>query len=144
MAMTMSLRLEGGVQHRPGRHGRTTSVRLAACATVPLRPVIVSVNVPRGVVRAVRIVTVAVRGAITGLGESVAVASCGKPAADRLTLPAKPPTDDTVTVEPTLWPATTVSDAGATATPKSGGAETTSVTRAVCAVEPLGPVTVSG
>jgi len=49
-------------------------------------------------------VSVEVPGAVTGLRENVTVEPEGRPETDRLTAPAKPFTDDTVTVYVVDWP----------------------------------------
>ncbi|HET6985867.1 MAG TPA: hypothetical protein VFI00_04595 [Kribbella sp.] len=86
-----------------------------------------TVKVPRVVLNVVLTFKVAVPGAVTGLPIQVAVAFAGSPDAFKLTEPAKPPTDATLTVYVAVCPRVTVTDDGLTATPKSG-LLTTSVT----------------
>src|SRR5204863_178791 len=66
----------------------TVSVTFAVCVSVPLPPVIVSVEFPSGVPAAV--VTVSVDEAVAGFGENVPVAPAGRPATLNVTAPVKP------------------------------------------------------
>ena len=75
----------------------TTSVVVVEWVRAPLVPVMVSVEVPVGVVPAV--VTVSVEGPLPLMvaGEKLAVAPVGKPLALRVTVPANPFRAPTVT-----------------------------------------------
>ena len=65
---------------------------------VPLVPVTVSGNVPRGVLPLVFTVIVELPGAKTEEGAKVALAPDGRPDADRMTVPPNPPCEVTPTV----------------------------------------------
>jgi len=78
-------------------------------------------------------------------GENEEVPTDGaSPVTDSATSPANPLIDVTPTLDDTPAPAVTLWLDGVTATAKSGGAETTTVTAAVRASEPLVPDTVIG
>ena len=81
----------------PSHDALTTSVTVVVRVNAPLVPVIVTTNVPAGVVAAV--VTVSVDDvAVAGLGLNEPAAPAGSPLAERATLPAKPPVLVIVTV----------------------------------------------
>lgn len=122
-----------------------TSVTVAVRVSPPPVPVIVSVNVPAGVVETV--FTVKVEDVpVTGFGLlNVPVAPDGNPLTDRSTLVEKPPLFAIVTVYVVLPPRVTVRDAGDADSVKFGvaGALTTSVTVVACVSAPLVPVIVT-
>jgi hypothetical protein len=76
----------------------TTNVAVVECARVPLVPVMVSVEVPTGVVLAVVTVSVEVPLPLIVAGEKLAVAPVGNPLAPRVTVPVNPFSAPTVTV----------------------------------------------
>ena len=94
----------------------TVSVTLAECDLPPPVPLSTSVKVPRGVVFAVRTVSVELRPGATGFGESVAVAPLGSPATDSWTELEKPPSAPTVTEDVVCPPRFSVSAVGAAVT----------------------------
>ena len=70
--------------------GFTTSVTIAVCVRLPLVPVMVTVELPAGVVLLVATVNVEVPAPLTDPGVKVAVAPAGKPLALSITAPLKP------------------------------------------------------
>ena len=71
---------------------------VAWCTLDPLWPVTVSVKVPRTVLPPALMARFEVPGATTELGVKLAVAPEGSPLSERLTVPAKPPIEETPTV----------------------------------------------
>jgi hypothetical protein len=75
------------------------------CVTLPLMPLIVSMELPAGVVPPTLVVTVSVEvvepfaGGVTGVGLIAHVAKLGQPVADRPTALLNPPTELTVMVD---------------------------------------------
>ena len=67
----------------------TTSVTVAVWVSEPLTPVMVSVEVPAGVVA--RVVMLRVEVAVAGFVVNVPVAPVGRPATLRVTAPVNPP-----------------------------------------------------
>jgi len=84
--------------------GITTSVALALWLKLPLVPVIVSAELPVGVLLLVCTVSVELPEPVTDVGLNVAVAPVGNPLAVKLTLPAKPFKLPTFTVYVVLPP----------------------------------------
>ena len=76
----------------------TASVTAAVCDTPPLVPLIVSEELPTGVVLTVVTVSVDDPDVVIELGLNVAVAPEGSPLAVRATVPVKPPDGATLTV----------------------------------------------
>ena len=76
----------------------TTRLVVVECASVPLVPVMVSVEVPVGVAPVVVTVIVEVPLVVTVAGEKLAVAPVGKPLALSVTVPANPFSAPMVTV----------------------------------------------
>jgi hypothetical protein len=68
----------------------TVRLTVAACASVPLVPVIVTVDVPVGVLPAVATIKVDVLPGLIEAGLKVAVAPLGKPLALKVRVPLKP------------------------------------------------------
>jgi hypothetical protein len=66
----------------------TTSVTVVVCVTVPLIPVIVTADVPGGVLAPV--VTEQVEDEVAGVGVKLPLAPVGKPLAPNVTWPVKP------------------------------------------------------
>ena len=122
----------------------TTRLAVVWWIVVPLVPVTVNVNVPRGVLPLVLTVIVDVPGATTEPGEKVAVTPDGRPDTERATVPPNPPCEERFTVYDVDLPRLTLLEDGATESPKSWGTATTSVTDDVCTRAPLVPVIVSG
>lgn len=101
----------------------TTSVTVAAWVSVPLDPVIVSVDVPAGVAADVEMSSVAVPLPFgIGLVDHEADAYGGRPLTARLTAPENPPLGATVTEYDTCCPAVAVWVAGDVEIEKSGAA----------------------
>jgi hypothetical protein len=96
----------------------TTRAAFVVCVRLPLVPVIVSVDVPAGVV--VLVVTVIVDDVPVGFGLNDAAAPDGRPLALSETEPAKPPLGVIDTLYVVLPPATTVLLAGVAPSEKSG------------------------
>jgi hypothetical protein len=92
------------------------------CTNVPLCPVTVTVYVPAGVLEDVTRVRVLAPDPATEVGEKAAEAPEGNPLAEKLTVPVKPPTAVTETLEVVLPPAVTVRALGLAETEKSGEA----------------------
>jgi hypothetical protein len=82
--------------------------------------VTLTLKVPRVVLYVVFTFSVAVPGAVTGLPVQVTDAFAGSPDTFRLTEPANPLIDDTLTVYVAVCPRVTVTDAGLIVTAKSG------------------------
>ena len=80
---------------------------------------------------------------VDGANDQVAC-SAVSPSSEREMSPANPPCELATTEYATAPPAAVEADEGATATPKSGGGETTSVALTVWVSEPLDPVMVNG
>ena len=76
----------------------TTRLEVAECVRLPLVPVIVSVEVPVGVLPLVVTVIVEVPLVVTVAGEKLAVAPVGKPLALSVTVPTNPFSAPMVTV----------------------------------------------
>jgi hypothetical protein len=76
----------------------TTREVVVECVRVPLVPVMVSVEVPTGVVLAVVTVSVEVPLPLIVAGEKLAVAPVGNPLAPKVTVPVNPFSAPTVTV----------------------------------------------
>src|SRR5882672_1940663 len=91
---------------------RTTKVAVAWWVRAPLVAVTLMVKVPRAVLAVVFTFSVALPGATTGLPVQLAVAFAGSPDAFRVTEPANPPTEDTLTVYVAVCPRVTVTDDG--------------------------------
>jgi hypothetical protein len=121
----------------------TTRLEVAECVRLPLVPVIVSVEVPAGVVPVVVTVIVEVPLVVTVAGEKLALAPMGKPPALSVTVPVNPFSAPIVTVYVVEFPGFTVWEAGAAETEKSGAVETTRPEVAECVRLPLVPVIVS-
>ena len=98
----------------------TISVTVAGWTRAPDVPVTVIEYVPVGVVEAVEIVKAEDPEEVMEAGEKIALAPAGRPAADRLTIPAKPFWGVTVVVTTPLVPAINVLEVGVTASPKLG------------------------
>ena len=95
----------------------------------PEVPVMVTVEVP--VVAVALAVNVTVLVDVVGLVPKVTLTPDGKPEADRLTLPVKPPEGATVIVLPTLLPCVTVTLAGEADSEKLGVAAAFTVSEMV-------------
>jgi hypothetical protein len=124
----------------------TVRLTFAVWVRLPLVPVIVSVDVPTGVVPLVVTVNVDVPDPVTVAGEKLAVAPVGIPLALNVTTPLNPFNAPTLVVYVAAFPSTTVSVAGVTPRLKFGGggtAVTVRLTFAVCTRLPLVPVIVS-
>jgi hypothetical protein len=76
----------------------TSSVTVAVCVSAPLVPVIVSVELPVGVLPVVVTVSVEVPDPLTEAGENDGVAPLGRPLTLRLTEPVNPFRAPTLTV----------------------------------------------
>ena len=98
----------------------TTILTGAECVSVPLVPVIVSVDVPTGVVLPVVTVSVMVPDPVTVAGEKLAVAPVGNPLTLGVTTPVNPPSAVIVAVYVAAFPTITVCELGLTANVKSG------------------------
>ena len=105
-------------------------------------PVTVTVYEPEAVPVGTLIVSVEVLGAVTMLGDSVAVGPAGDTVAARLTVPAKPEMLVTVTVDVTDVPGAVLKDAGLAETLKFCGATATG-TVTLWVIEVPAPVTVA-
>jgi hypothetical protein len=68
----------------------TTKLTVVVCVTLPLTPVIVTVDVPAGVLPAVVTVSVELPAPVTVAGAKLAVAPVGSPLALSVTTPANP------------------------------------------------------
>ena len=110
---------------------------------MPLVPVIVKVDVPKGVDALVVTVSVEDPEPVTDGGLNATVVPAGLPVTLRDTLPVNPFSALTVAVYVVLPPTMTLREVGATVSEKFGGAFTVKVTIAVCDVLPLVPVIVS-
>jgi hypothetical protein len=86
----------------------TTRLEVAECVRLPLVPVIVSVEVPVGVVPVVVTVIVEVPLAVIVAGEKLAEAPVGRPLALRVTVPVNPFSAPIVAVYVVELPAVTV------------------------------------
>jgi len=103
----------------------TTRLTVAVCVSVPLVPVIVTVEVPAGVLPLVVTVIVDVPDPVTVAGEKLAVvAPVGNPLALRVTTPANPFSAPIVAVYVVELPAITVCVFGLAETVKSGAVAT--------------------
>ena len=80
------------------KSGVTTRVTVADCVSEPLVPVIVSVNVPVGVLATVAILSVELLPALTEVGLNVPVAPVGSPVTVSAIEPLNPPTALVLTV----------------------------------------------
>jgi hypothetical protein len=76
----------------------TAKLTVAVCVSVPLVPVIVSVDVPTGVLPVVVTVSVELPDPVTVAGEKLAVAPTGSPLALSVTPPLKLPIAATLVV----------------------------------------------
>ncbi len=129
---------------RPCRRYLSVSVAVALCTVVAPVPVTVRTKVPRGALRLVVILRVALPGATTEVGVKLALAPLGRPLTLRLTDPLKLPWDETETVYAVDEPRLILRELGLMVSEKSGGGLTTSVAGTVRVVEPLVPLTVRG
>jgi hypothetical protein len=98
----------------------TTKLTVVLCVKLPLTPVIVSVDVPTGVLPLVVTVNVELPVPVTVAGEKLAVAPAGNPLALSVTTPLNPPTAATLAVYVVEFPTTTVRVLGAAESVKSG------------------------
>src|ERR1019366_4457064 len=124
----------------------TVRVTLALWVKLPLVPVIVSVDVPSGVVELVVTVSVEVPEPVTVAGEELAVAPAGSPLALSVTTPLNPFSAPMLVVKVVAFPTTTVCELGVAVRLKFGGgwvAATVKLTLAVWVKLPLVPVIVS-
>jgi hypothetical protein len=108
---------------------------LAEWTRLPLVPLTMRRYVPRGVVLRVRTVSTDVPEFTTETGLNLAVAFCGKPLAEKLTVPENPAPAAIVTVYVAFPPRATVTLDGVAETEKSP--VTTSVTLTVWESDPL-------
>jgi hypothetical protein len=90
----------------------TVKLTLAVWVKLPLVPVIVSVDVPSGVVPLVVTVSVELPEPVTVAGEKLAVAPAGNPLALSVTAPLKPSTAPMLVVKVVAFPTTTVCELG--------------------------------
>jgi hypothetical protein len=109
---------------------------------VPFLPVTRTVNVPRKVDPVVRMRSVEVPGAATGLADHDAMEPLGAPLSDSVTLPVKPLTTPTATLYEAVSPRVTVIDGGVADRVKSRAC-TVRLTVAVWVIPALVPVIVS-
>jgi len=117
------------------------SITVTEWVSVPLVPVIESVELPMGVLPWVVTVRVELAPGAIEVGLNEGLAPLGRPLAERLTVPVNPFTAPTLTVYLILPPGVTVFVPGAAAKVKSGFA-TSRVTPVECTSEPLVPVIV--
>jgi hypothetical protein len=89
---------EGVAEMEKSEAAETTRVVVVECVRLPLVPVMISVDVPTGVVLAVVTVSVEVPLPLIVAGEKLAVAPVGNPLAPRVTVPVNPFSAPTVTV----------------------------------------------
>jgi hypothetical protein len=89
---------DGEAEIEKSAAAETTREVVVECVRLPLVPVRVSVEVPRGVVPAVVTVSVEVPLPLIVAGEKLAVAPVGNPLALRVTVPVNPFSAPTVTV----------------------------------------------
>jgi hypothetical protein len=122
----------------PGR--LVVSDTVVVCVSVPLMPVMVSVDAPVGVV--VLVVIVSVDDALVGFGENAALAPVGSPLAVSVTALENPAIALMLTVYVVDPPCVTVRLDGEPLRVKSG-VDTTRDTLAVCVRDPLTPVIVN-
>jgi hypothetical protein len=119
--MVPKLRLAGlSVTVPPPPAAFTVSDTIAVCVSAPETPVIVTVAVPVVAVELAVKVTTLVE--VVGLVPKLAVTPAGRPEADKLTLPVKPPDGVTLTVLFALLPCVTVALAGEAEREKLGAA----------------------
>jgi hypothetical protein len=111
---------EGATETEKSAVALTTRVTVEVCVSDPLVPVIVSVELPGGVLPVVVIVRVDAPEPVTDAGLNEAVAPVGKPLALRFTVDVKPFRAPTVTVYVVVPPAVTVWEAGLAPMEKSG------------------------
>jgi hypothetical protein len=78
------------VKSAPGGGAFTSKLTVVVCVTLPLIPVIVSVDVPTGVLPVVVTVNVEFPAPVTVAGEKLAVAPAGNPLALNVTTPVNP------------------------------------------------------
>ena len=135
----MTVKVKSGA----GNAALTTSVTVAVCARLPLAPVIVSVDVPTGVLPVVVMVSVEVPDPFTVGGEKLAVVPAGSPPALNVTVPLKPPDAVTVDVYVVAFPAFTVWELGVAPIANPGPLFTIRFKVTTCVREPLIAVTVS-
>src|SRR5271165_1151542 len=124
----------------------TASVTLVVCVRLPLVPVMVTVDVPTGVVPLVVTVSVELPDPVTVAGTKFAVVPDGNPLALSVTTPPNPFNAPILAVYVVALPATTVCVPGVAVRLKLGGGGvplTASVTPAVCVNAPLVPVMVT-
>ena len=76
----------------------TVSDAVAVCEVVPLVPVTMRVTFPNGVEDAVCTFSVELPAPVTDLGLKLAVAPCGSPDTERVTVPVNPLSEETPTV----------------------------------------------
>src|ERR1700732_3271331 len=89
---------EGEAEMEKSGAAETTREVVVECVRLPLVPVMVSVDVPTGVVLAVVTVSVEVPLPLIVAGEKLAVAPVGNPLAPRVTVPVNPFSAPIVTV----------------------------------------------
>jgi hypothetical protein len=99
----------------------TVSAIVAVCVSVPLVPVMVSVDVPPATVEGTVTVRVEVPDPVTAVGLKLAVAFAGRPLTESPVVPVRPGVAATVIVNvPAAPPATTVLVVGEDDSAKSG------------------------
>jgi hypothetical protein len=89
---------EGEAEMEKSEAAETTREVVVECVRLPLVPVMVSVDVPTGVVLTVVTVSVEVPLPLIVAGEKLAVAPVGNPLAPRVTVPVNPFSAPIVTV----------------------------------------------
>jgi hypothetical protein len=94
----VTVRDEGEAETEKSEAAETTRLGAVECVRLPLVPVMVSVDVPTGVVLAVVTVSVEVPLPLIVAGEKLAVAPVGNPLAPRVTVPVNPFSAPIVTV----------------------------------------------
>ena len=95
---TVTVRDEGEAEMEKSGAAETTREVVVECVRLPLVPVMVSADVPTGVVLAVVTVSVEVPLPLIVAGEKLAVAPVGNPLAPRVTVPVNPFSAPIVTV----------------------------------------------
>src|SRR5271165_3455489 len=118
----------------------TASVTLVVCVRLPLVPVMVTVDVPTGVVPLVVTVSVELPDPVTVAGTKFAVVPAGNPLALSVTTPPNPFNAPILAVYVVALPATTVCVPGVAVRLKLGGG---GVPPAACVNAPLVPVMVT-
>jgi hypothetical protein len=143
MALPLPTNLTPIVVAVPPPEALTTKVTVVLCVSVPLVPVIVTVELPAGVVEDVVIVIVELLPAVTEVGLNAAAAPDGNPLADSATVPLKPFNTPVLTVYGVLLPGATLLLGGEAEMLKSGADVVVSPTLTVWVSAPLVPVIVS-